>query len=270
MNMTKSYPSLAQSWGLTGIVIGCMLVFTPLNMVLLPIIGKEYAMMVYYIVMMAAAFVMGHFIRKNETNLRGYNCKIESPQLLPFIILAAIGLLIGIVSPVGNLIPMPDMFKKLFKELAEMNGFGAFVTMVIAAPLFEEIIFRGIILDGMLKKYSARKAIFWSAFLFAFVHLNPWQFVTGMVIGGFIGWVYYHTRSLSISIIIHAAVNACGFSLRFIVDEEAMLDQSLVESYGGRTNMILITGSAILIAAVCLFYLHRHFKSKAQLLEEHV
>ncbi|WP_430813007.1 lysostaphin resistance A-like protein [Carboxylicivirga sp. RSCT41] len=259
MNSTKPYPSLAQSWGITGIVILCMLLFTPVNTVLLPIIGKEYAMMTYYILMMAVAAFIAYLIRKNASGIKSYPFKIENGRLLPIIILGAIGLLFGIVNPISSLIPMPDLIKEMFKEIASLKGFGAFIMLVIAAPVFEEFIFRGIILDGMLKKYSPAKAIFWSSFLFGFVHLNPWQFVTGLVIGVFIGWVYFHTRSLSISMLIHAAVNSCAFFLKFFIDEEAMFDQSFAESFGGITNAIAVTGSALLIAAVCLTVLKREF-----------
>ncbi|MCU4156297.1 CPBP family intramembrane metalloprotease [Carboxylicivirga sp. A043] len=259
MNTQKIYPSLAQSWGITGITILCMILFTPINMILIPVMGKEYAMLTYYILTMGVAFFIAHLIRKNETQLKHYPLNINRPELLPLIIFGALGLVFGIVNPIGNLIPMPDLFKEMFKELASLNGFGAFAMMVIAAPLFEELIFRGIILDGMLKRYSPAKAIFWSSFLFGFVHLNPWQFVTGLVIGAFIGWVYYRTRSLSISMIIHAAVNGTSFFLKFLMDEEAMLDQSFAESFGGITNAILVTGGAIVVAVVCILLLKRQF-----------
>ncbi|TRX61581.1 CPBP family intramembrane glutamic endopeptidase [Carboxylicivirga sp. M1479] len=261
MNISKPYPNLAQSWGITGIVIACMLLFTPINVVLNPILGKEYSMMAYYILTMGVAFFLSHLIRKNETSNKTYQLQIASPQLLPLIILAAWGLLLGVVTPIGNLIPMPKMFQEMFKELAELKGFGAFVMMVVAAPLFEELIFRGIILDGMLKRYTPAKAIFWSAFLFGFVHLNPWQFVTGLVIGAFIGWIYYHTRSLTVSIIIHAAVNCVGFFMRFFIDDTDM-DATLVEAYESLSNAVLITSGAILTASLCIFILMRRFSNK--------
>jgi len=265
MNTTKTYPSVAQSWGITGIVIACMILFTPVNAILNNVVGKEYSMLIYYVLTMGAAFIMSHFIRKNEIKITTYSYRIKKPQLIPLIIIAALGLLFGVVTPIGNLIPMPDIIKEMFRDLATMNGFGAFLMMVVAAPVFEELIFRGIILDGLLKRYTARKAILLSAFLFAFVHLNPWQFVTGMVIGAFIGWIYYHTRSLSISIIIHAAVNSIGFFMRFFIDEEAMLDQSLTEAYGGMTNTIVITSAALLVALISIYWLRTIFSKKTEI-----
>ncbi len=39
----------------------------------------------------------------------------------------------------------------------------------ITGPMLEEVLFRGIILDGFLKRYQPGKAIFWSAFLFGLI-----------------------------------------------------------------------------------------------------
>jgi membrane protease YdiL (CAAX protease family) len=58
------------------------------------------------------------------------------------------------------------------------------------------LIYRGIVLEGLLKKYSPIFAILFSAFLFAIAHLNPWQFVVGMVMGIFNGWIYFKVRNL--------------------------------------------------------------------------
>jgi len=264
MNTKKTYPSVAQSWGITGIVIACMLLFSPLNAVLNNVVGKSYSLLIYYVLTMSVAFIMAHFIRRNEINKSTYTFKTDRPQYIPLIIVVALALLIGVVSPLSSLIPMPELFKNAFRDIVGMKGIGVFLSIVIAAPIFEEYIFRGIILDGLLKRYSPRKAILWSAFLFGFVHLNPWQFVTGMIIGAFIGWIYYHTRSLTISIIIHAAVNSVGYFMRYFVDAEAMLDESLIESYGGYANTIIITSSAILISLIGLWWLKKQFQKTPQ------
>ena len=51
----------------------------------------------------------------------------------------------------------------------------------IAAPVLEEMLFRGVILRGFLRQYSRTFAILWSAALFGIAHLNLYQFVTAFV-----------------------------------------------------------------------------------------
>lgn len=88
-----------------------------------------------------------------------------------------------------------------------------FVVGVILAPFFEELVYRGIILNGMLKKYSPKKAIVVSSLIFGFMHLNLPQGLNAFIIGLIIGTVYYFTKSLYICMLMHAANN---FIVNFI------------------------------------------------------
>ena len=59
-------------------------------------------------------------------------------------------------------------------------------TAVVLAPAIEELLFRGIVLDSLLRKYSPAKAILISALVFALAHdpaRMPLAFVLGLVIG---------------------------------------------------------------------------------------
>ena len=78
---------------------------------------------------------------------------------------------------------------------------------VIVAPLAEELLFRGVILRGLLLHYSAPKAIIASSLMFGLVHLNPWQAVGAVVLGALFGWWYVRTRSLTLCIFGHAFNN---------------------------------------------------------------
>ena len=95
------------------------------------------------------------------------------------------------------------------------------VTVVVAAPVLEELLLRGIILDGLLKIYSPKKAIIWSALFFGFFHLNPWQFIPAFALGLFMGWIYYRTRSLMTTIFIHFVANSAGVILGYFFLPEA-------------------------------------------------
>lgn len=256
---TKNYPNVAQSFGITGIVILGMLLLVPVNLVLNKLIGKEASMLIYYLFAIGIPFWIVYSIRKSKTKIVSFNVTVGNKRIFPFIAICSIVLLLGIVSPIGNLIPMPESIKKAVMELGSQTGIFSFILMVVAAPILEELIFRGIILDGLLRVYSPVKSILVSSFLFGLVHLNPWQFVTGLIIGIFSGWVYYKTRSLLPSIIIHAAANLSGFGMRLILDVDSSMDKSLVEIYGGWTNLILTILGSIVVVSTCIYYLNKEF-----------
>lgn len=256
-----SYPSIKQAWGIVGIAVLCMIVISPVVPMLDLMFGKELSFLVYYIMSMGATFAFAHFRRRDFTGIDRYNFELSSPKVMMLASVAVVGLQIGIVSPLINVIPMPQFMEEIVLDLAKRNGVFSFIAIVVAAPVFEEMIFRGVILDGLLKKYSPTKAILTSSALFGILHLNPWQFIAAMVVGVLSGWVYYETRKLTLCILIHAVNNLVAFVSMALSDPEIAMDQSLTEMYGGYLNLVMITIGAIGVAASCLYLLNMEVKS---------
>lgn len=263
----KTYPNKAQSWGIFGIMLLAQLVFAPVLVLLKEPIGNELAMLVYYVLAIGGTVAILQYIRKSsQSSTKLYFGKFEFSTIV-LVIFCSLGLVGGIVVPLISLIPMPDFMKDVFAGMADDKGIASFLVLVVAAPVFEEIIFRGIMLDGLLKKYSPTTAILLSSFLFGLSHLNPWQFISAMIIGIFSGWIYYNTRNLGLSIVSHAAVNMGGFIARFFVDDSVdATDMTLVETYGGVIQTVLTIGACILIAAFCYVLLKRMFSNSDNVL----
>ena len=255
------YPSIRQSWGIVGIVILAMLLFSPVNMILNKVLGEEISFLVYYLLAMGVPFGIAHLIRNKRTGINTYNFSLSSFKIMAFVSISIIAIQTGIISPIVNSLPMPEFMQKIFLEFANQNGVFSFIAIVIAAPIIEELIFRGIILNGLLQRYSPIKSIILSSILFGIVHLNPWQFVGALIIGMFSGWVYYRTKKLSLSILIHLVNNLVAFLGMYFMDAETMMNESLTESYGGFTNWILITIGAILISILGIFLLRKEFSA---------
>ena len=172
-----SYPDIKQSWGIVGICILSMILFSPVSILLDTFAGKEISFLIYYLVSMGATFWIVHLKRRKWTGVDGYDFAFSSPRISILVSLAVISIQLGIVSPVVSLIPMPEFVKDIVLEFASRHGVFSFIAIVIAAPVLEELIFRGIILNGLLKRYSPLKSVLISSILFGVVHLNPWQFV---------------------------------------------------------------------------------------------
>ena len=267
---SSNYPSLAQSWGILGIMIATNLVMVPVLLLLGPDPGG-----MSFGAQTLIATVLGtgipcwivYRIRKKKTDINSFNLTIENLRIIPLILLAAIPLNLGIAGPLVELIPMADFFRDMILELASDKGLLMFLALVIAAPVLEELIFRGIILDGLLKIYSPARAIVISSLLFGLIHLNPWQFIGGAVAGGFIGWVYFHTRSVLAAILIHAVFNLTAFVEGYFIDVEQAIDMSYSEVLGGMTNYVLLIVGSIVVTLGCIFALDREFKRSSPALK---
>ena len=117
-------------------------------------------------------------------------------------------------------LPMPEMVQDIFHKLVgkKTSYLSALFVAVVIAPLAEEIIFRGIILKGLLAHYTQNRAIVWSALLFGLIHLNPWQFPTAFVVGLVFAYWVIQTGSLWPAILGHALNNLIAVtSLHFDV-----------------------------------------------------
>ena len=100
-------------------------------------------------------------------------------------------------------------------ETTEVIVFGLlmYFQTIIVAPIFEELLFRGIILNGLLNKYknNSKKAIIYSAIIFGMVHLNIPQGINAFIAGIILGFIYYYTKSMKLSIFAHFVNNLITF-----------------------------------------------------------
>ena len=158
-------------------------------------------------------FILYYAYRKAKTKLtnlfpvKWFNLLIFIPIVL-FIWSAHIYLL-KINIAIDKVFPPPAWFWELFNRVFESDYgiYGAFMKIVIVAPIFEELIFRGVIMHGFMRNYPKIIAIFASALLFALFHLNPWQFPATFLLGLLLGWVMVITRNIFACIIGHAINN---------------------------------------------------------------
>ncbi|WP_262152074.1 CPBP family intramembrane glutamic endopeptidase [Chryseobacterium foetidum] len=130
------------------------------------------------------------------------------------------------------------------------------IMAVIMAPIFEEIIFRGIIQKGLINNgVEPWKAIVVASLLFGLIHGNPWQFVGATLLGCVLGLVYYKTKSLLLPMLLHGFNNLCSAILIFYTQKE-----SFAEAFEMQEWTILVIG--IVLFSV-FFYLFA-FKNKVR------
>ncbi|MGL5033855.1 MAG: lysostaphin resistance A-like protein, partial [Microcystaceae cyanobacterium] len=92
-----------------------------------------------------------------------------------------------------------------------------FFTASIAAPFYEEIMFRGFLLSSLTRYMSVGTAIVLSSFLFAIAHLNFSEVLPLMGLGIILGIVYTRTRNLLTSMLLHCLWNSGTLVSLFIL-----------------------------------------------------
>lgn len=77
--------------------------------------------------------------------------------------------------------------------------------MIVIAPIFEELFFRGIIFNGILSRYKRnyKKAIIISGIIFGVAHMNIPQGINATIAGIILCVIYYYTNCIKIAIFAH-------------------------------------------------------------------
>jgi membrane protease YdiL (CAAX protease family) len=91
-----------------------------------------------------------------------------------------------------------------------------FLTAAVAAPLFEETLFRGFLLPSLSRYIPMWGAIALSALIFALAHLNLSEVLPLATLGMVLGFVYVRSGNLLSSILLHSLWNS-GTLLSLIV-----------------------------------------------------
>lgn len=179
------------------------LILIPVEIIMIIIIGKKYT-------------------KKDRIRINEDKLKINKNDFL-YVFLIIIGyilireaILFDVLSQFEGPISEDDIdFFIDNAETTEVIVFGLlmYFQTIIVAPIFEELLFRGIILNGLLNKYknNSKKAIIYSAIIFGMVHLNIPQGINAFIAGIILGFIYYYTKSMKLSIFAHFVNNLITF-----------------------------------------------------------
>lgn len=177
----------------------------------------------------ARAAVAGPWARFSA---RGLN-----PALLlwAFVLMFAVGV---VLEPLLRL--MPEL------SLEVGRGFWTILSLVIFAPIFEELICRGVVLGSLRGKFGVTTAWLVSSLFFGVLHGQPVQVINATVIGLVLGYVYLATDSLWSVMILHALNNAVAYLALATGHGNALL----IDLVGSRTLYVLIYIAALALSAV--------------------
>lgn len=141
---------------------------------------------------------------------------------MPLILLGLVLLMASsiVLEPLLALFPVKYL-ESMYSSIG--NGGWAILTTVVLAPILEETMFRGLLLEPVRQKMGTIKAILISSFIFGLIHVYPQQAINAFVVALILGYVYVKTdSSLSGVIIIHGLNNAFAYLTMELLGEQAV------------------------------------------------
>lgn len=106
-----------------------------------------------------------------------------------------------------------EEFESLMEPLMKSGFIPIVLAVSISAPLFEEILFRGIIFNDFKKAMPVWLAILTQGLLFGLFHGNWIQGVYATIVGIVLGIVYYKYKSIWAVILLHFSYNTISLLL---------------------------------------------------------
>lgn len=134
-------------------------------------------------------------------------------NLFGTIITWVIGLLKG--TPVNN---------ALLDVIGNIHPALTVIFAVVLAPIFEELIFRKLLIDRMVR-YGEAVAILMSGLMFGLFHGNLNQFMYAFCLGCFFGFIYVKTGRIHYTMILHFMINFMGSVMGLLVLNIIPLDE---------------------------------------------
>lgn len=263
-NVQVKYPSERQSWGLVGLFMLASIVAT--FALIMPItsflektaLSKDMQGSIIDAIgyMIPLGFVIWFGVREKRKQAITWQFSFKNTSVIVYGLLMVVTVGLSIVlEPLVELIPMPDSIKKLFETLFK-NTWLSFVLISLVGPIMEELLMRGIILDGLLNQLKPKQAILFSALLFGIIHLNPWQFIPAFAVGLVLGWIYWQTQSLWPCIFIHVLNNTLSSVIVYFTKDPMVTTRKLA---GNDITYYLVFLCAAILFAGGLWALDKFF-----------
>lgn len=166
----------------------------------------------------------------------------------PVTILAGVVLLFAIsilLAPLGEILPVDS------REFPD--GPFTLITIVVLAPIFEEMIFRGRLYNIFHHNGSPLTAATLSALAFGLVHLEPYVIIEALVVGVVFSYYYIAKRSIFTPILLHMCNNAFAYALLVL----SYRGESLLNLLGDGMMITIAYGVSAAIVAVCAIIVFR-------------
>lgn len=138
----------------------------------------------------------------------------------------------------------------VLEKLVNVNTFGGFVINLIMiaglAALGEELLFRSIIQTSLIKTCkNAHVGIIIASAIFSFIHFDFYAFIPRLVLGLLLGYMFYYSRSIWVSMFMHFVNNATAVVIYYL--NNIGVTNVDVETFGQTQLLPLLISVALMV-----------------------
>ena len=214
------------------------------------------------------AVIFAWICHKKPFKHLGFAKKTRLSQVFLVILIMISSLpLVGVLGRLTEMLPFPESTMQMFRDaetqflqqveaIGRMNDFKDFLLslfmLAILPSFFEEVFFRGA-LQNLLSRWWKLPllAVIVTSIVFSAIHFSYIGFLSRVVLGFILGWIFHRTGNLWLSIIGHVTNNAFAVTVVYVMkvrNPEMKLTDAGPE-------FPLWTGAVSLFVVILLLYL---------------
>jgi membrane protease YdiL (CAAX protease family) len=225
-----------------------------------------------FLCFLVPAFALARVLSKKPFSQLGFQSAISGKQVLLLLVLTLTSIILsGSLGTLNEWIPLPhkwyikakeleDTYKAAMMSMAAMKTFTdyllALLVLAAAPALFEEVLFRGgfqqVFVGWTNNKWAG---IIITSILFSAIHFSYFGFLPRMVLGLVLGLIFYYSKNLWLSILLHFLNNALVVTQLYVAGKQGKSIEKTVDE-----NVPVWWG---VFALVVLVILLRSFKKES-------
>lgn len=179
----------------------------------------------------------------------GCNDLLSGKQTFFVVLMIVAGIMLsGALAELNHLIPLSEESAKFFQGLEEQYNKSvmsianmkttndyifSLMVLAIVPALFEELFFRGALQQIMVSwTKNAFIGIFITSFIFSAIHISFFGFLPRLFLGLMLGYIFYYSKNLWLSVIAHFLNNAFSVTVLYGLSRSGKLTpEAMEESY---------------------------------------
>lgn len=220
------------------------------------------------------ALIFARIVNRKPFSFIGFNSAISGKQVFIIIGIVLIGLILSAaLSELNAMIPLSKSLETSFKSMEDNYNKEVFalanmkttqdyiVSLIIIALLpavFEEMLFRGCLQPVMINiTRNAFVGILITSILFSALHGSFYGFLSRLALGLILGYIFYYSKNLWLSVTFHFLNNALGITQMYALSKKGLLTQQAMSD----DTLPLYYG---LIAVAALYWAFKFFKKESE------
>ncbi|EOU1841776.1 CPBP family intramembrane metalloprotease [Clostridium perfringens] len=201
------------------------------NIFSLTILGDILTLVLITIILLPSNERLLRRIKIKKINLKEYFYIIALSIGVSILLLFLSGILSKIIPSYGDVVNQLNVASKSSLQL---------VIAIILIPIYEEIVFRGIIFGYLRKNFNIIVAVLVQALIFGIMHLNLVQGIYTFILGIVLALIYMYSDSILGNITVHIIFNLLG----------ALIVPMLLSKFPIMVIVLLILGIVLFIFSV--------------------